>query len=159
MTAPVPGAATDQSTHPPFAAPGESLENYIARMRALSAQARPAPAVPAAQTLEATDGRLGAVLATALTSPSPAAYRAVAAEYRRLNVFDRAHSYLSRAIALDHTDAANYDALARLWRDSGFPQLGLVDAYRAVYLRPALGGGAEHARHDPAGAGQSCARS
>ena len=108
----------------------------MARMRALSAQARPAPAVPAAQTLEATDGRLGAVLATALTSPSPAVYRSGGRGVPPPQRVRPRALVLSRAIALDHTDAANYDALARLWRDSGFPQLGLVDAYRAVYYAP-----------------------
>ncbi|HEX5109961.1 MAG TPA: hypothetical protein VFV95_16025 [Vicinamibacterales bacterium] len=137
VTAPaLPGAAASQSTPLPFVAPGESLEAYMARMRAVSAQARPAPAVPASLTIEASDAGLGAALAKAALTPSPASYRAVAAEYRRLNVFDRAHQYLARAVALDHTDAANYDALARLWRDSGFPQLGLAEAYRAVYYAP-----------------------
>jgi len=136
VTAPIPGAATSQSTQQPSAAPGESLETFMTRMRAVSAQARPAPAVPAARTIEATDAPLAAALVKATSAPSPATFRAVATEYRRLNVFDRAHHYLSRAIALDHADAANYDALARLWRDSGFPQLGLPEAYRAVYYAP-----------------------
>ena len=137
VTAPIPGAATSQSIEQLFAAsPEDSLETFMTRMRARSAQARPVAAVPAAQTIEVTDAPLAAALVKALAAPSPATMRAVAAEYRRLNVFDQAHHYLSRAIALDHSDAATYDALARLWRDSGFPQLGLAEAYRAVYYAP-----------------------
>ena len=62
--------------------------------------------------------------------------RAVAAEYRRLNIVDRAHVYLSRALALNPGDPVTYDAMARLWRDAGFPHLGLADAHRAVYFAP-----------------------
>lgn len=114
----------------------KTLEEYTGKMRTLSNEARPAPSKPRAQTLEATDKGLGSALETAVLTPSPRTYRAVAAEYRRLNVFDQAHHYLSQAVAMDPTDGATYDAIARLWRDAGFPQLGLTDAHRAVYYAP-----------------------
>jgi tetratricopeptide (TPR) repeat protein len=67
---------------------------------------------------------------------TPEAYRAAAREYRRLGVFDKAHEYLNRALALGRRDGATYDALARIWRDSGFPHLALGDAHRAVFYAP-----------------------
>jgi len=72
-----------------------------------------------------------------MLAPSPETLRAAANEYALAGVNDRAFEYLNRSIALAPRDAAGYDALARLWRDSGFPQLGLGDAYRAVYYAPA----------------------
>jgi Flp pilus assembly protein TadD len=104
------------------------------KVRALSAEARP-ERVPAA-TLESLRPRLAAAAAAAAFAPSPETLRAAAAEYARAGVNDRAFEYLNRSIALAPRDAAGYDALARLWRDSGFPQLGLGDAYRAIYYAP-----------------------
>jgi Flp pilus assembly protein TadD len=89
-----------------------------------------------AATLESRDPRLGAALVAATVRPEPAAFRSVAEEYGRLGVFDKAHQYLNKARLLDSRDARTHDALARLWRDSGFPHLGLGDAYRAVYYAP-----------------------
>jgi Flp pilus assembly protein TadD len=111
-----------------------SLAEFIAKFRELSAQARPSrPSLP---TVEATDTRLREALAVQIVAPTAAHMRAVAAEYRRLAIFDRAHTYLSHALAFDPSDPATYDALARLWRDAGAPQLGLADAHRAVYFAP-----------------------
>jgi Flp pilus assembly protein TadD len=105
------------------------------KVRALSAEARPARA--SATTLESTRPGLAAAAAAAAFAPSSETLRAAAAEYARAGVNDRAFEYLNRSIALAPREAAGYDALARLWRDSGFPQLGLGDAYRAVYYAPA----------------------
>jgi tetratricopeptide (TPR) repeat protein len=68
---------------------------------------------------------------------SAEALRAVGLEYARLGIVDRAHEYLNKALTVAPRDAATYDALARLWRDSGFPHLGLGDAHRAHYFAPA----------------------
>ena len=88
------------------------------------------------QTIESTDSQLaGALLASAIL-PSAAAYRRVAREYRRVGVLDQAHEYFGRAVTLEPTDAASYEALARIWRDWGTPALGLADAYRAVHYAP-----------------------
>ena len=51
-------------------------------------------------------------------------------------ILDQAHEYFTRAVKLDPTDAASYEALARIWRDWGTPALGLADAYRAVHYAP-----------------------
>jgi tetratricopeptide (TPR) repeat protein len=89
-----------------------------------------------AATIEATDPALSAALLRVTVLPSADAHRDLAREYRRLGVMDMAHEHFTRAVALDRTDAVSYEALARIWRDWGTPQLGLADAYRAVYFAP-----------------------
>lgn len=115
--------------------PGDSLEAFISKVRALAAEARP-PKNDTAQTVETWDGLLAAALAELERDPSAAHHRAVAQEYRRVGVLDAAHKHFSRAIELDRRDAAAYDGRARLWRDFGFAGQGLGDAYRAAYLAP-----------------------
>jgi len=107
----------------------------MAKFRELAAQARPPRA--AIPTLESTDPGLRAALAAEITAPTAEHMRAVATEYRRLGVFDRAHTYLMRALTAVPDDPVTYDAIARLWRDAGLPQLGLTEAHRAVYFAPA----------------------
>lgn len=116
------------------ARPGDALEAFIAQVRKRASEARSAR-VPAA-TIEGQDPRLGVALTLATTQPSPEAYRAVAREYRRLGVADRASDYLHKALVLDRRDWATYDALARVWRDSGALSLALGDAHRAVFFAP-----------------------
>jgi len=124
------GSGTSRSS----ATPVDSLQTFMAKVRELSAQARPEPL--SAPTVETGDPQLRDTLTASLAAPSPDTFRAVAAEYRRIGVFDKAHSYLTRAVAMAPQDSASYEALARLWRDSGFPHLGLTDAHRAVYFAP-----------------------
>ena len=124
----------DQAAHAPLV--HESLGSYIAKVRALSAVAKP-PRTVAAQTLESWDPRLAAALADLALGPTAQRHRRVAVEYRRCGVLDLAHAHLSAAVRLDPTDAAAYEGRARIWRDWGFPALGLPDAYRAVRLVPA----------------------
>ena len=49
---------------------------------------------------------------------------------------DTAFDHLSAATRLDPRDAAAYDARARIWRDWGFPELGMGDSARAVFYAP-----------------------
>jgi tetratricopeptide (TPR) repeat protein len=116
-------------------APADSLSSYMATFRDAAAHARP-EGRPPVRTVEASDPALAAALLAATAAPSPESYRAVAQEYRRLRVYDKAQDYLSRAITFDPKDALTHDALARVWRDSGFPHLGVGDAYRAIYFAP-----------------------
>ena len=129
-----PDVTIPKPPRPANGQPAESLETFMAKVRKLSADATPRPR---AATLEGQEPQLGAAILAATAHPSPATHRAVAQEYWRLHVFDRAHQYLNKALLLDPRDAATHDALARLWRDSGFPHLGLGDAHRAVYFAPA----------------------
>jgi Flp pilus assembly protein TadD len=106
----------------------------MARVRQRASETR-ADRVPAA-TIEGHDPLLSAALAAAAIQPSPEAYRAVAREYSRLHVGDRATDYLNKALALDRRDWATYDALARVSRDAGSLSFALGDAHRAVYYAP-----------------------
>jgi tetratricopeptide (TPR) repeat protein len=67
---------------------------------------------------------------------TPERHRSVAERYRELGILDAAYDHFDRARQLDPTDAAAYEGLARVWRDWGFPRLGLADASRAVYFAP-----------------------
>jgi Tfp pilus assembly protein PilF len=119
-------SALDQTSHEPL----ETLSEQIRRAR----EARPDR--PPETTIENQDPRLAAALLEATARPGLEAYLAVAREYARLKVADRAHDYLRMALAIDRQSAATYDALARLWRDAGAPDVALGDAYRAVHYAP-----------------------
>lgn len=129
-----PGAPEGSAAAASGQPPGESLETFVSKVRDLASNARPA-GTPTA-TIEGHDPRLIAALAVATAQPGPESYRAVAREYARLRILDRAHDYLSRALAYNRRDWATYDALARVWRDSGSPGLALGDAHRAAYFAP-----------------------
>lgn len=86
--------------------------------------------------VEASDPGLRDALARLALLPSAAAHRDVAAAYLRLAIRDKAYDHYEGAVRLDPKDAAAYDALARLWRDWGFPEHGLADAQRAVKWAP-----------------------
>ena len=116
-------------------APADSLSAYMAKFREIAANARP-DTRPVVRTLEASNPELAAALLAATAIPSPESYRQVAQEYRRLRVYDKAHDYLTGALKFDSKDAITHDALARTWRDAGFPHLGVGDAYRAIYYAP-----------------------
>jgi tetratricopeptide (TPR) repeat protein len=112
-----------------------SLESYIRRIRALSAESsrKTTPSVP---TVESWNPRLSAALLKLALQPTAEQHRRVAIEYRRLNILDRAYAHLDEAIRLEPQDAAAFDARARIWRDWGIAQEGLNDATRAVRLAP-----------------------
>jgi Flp pilus assembly protein TadD len=121
---------------PQSPAPEESLGSFIGKTRELQARA-PATQTPVpGGTLETFDTELGGALLEAQLQPSGVAARRVATAYARYGVFDMAHQYLMAAVKVDPKDAANYEALARLWRDAGFPHLAVSDAHRAVYYAP-----------------------
>lgn len=116
----------------------QALETYMGKVRAMSTAARPPRSAGVlTQTLENWDPELAAALAVLAGAPTAENHRRVAQEYRRVHVLDMAHSHLTAAVGIDGSDAAAYDALARVWRDFGFPAMGFGDAHRAVYLAPA----------------------
>lgn len=116
--------------------PGDSFEGVISKIRHLAATARPTGTKQSGPTIESTDPRLAAALATLQIMPTAAAHRNVAAEYVRLRLLDVAYDHYRRATVLDREDGGAYDGLARIWRDWGLAQLGLGDARRAVYFAP-----------------------
>ena len=129
-------SAAHLTAQPPAPSPKESLASFIEKTKEVQARASTQPVNVFGTTLETFDTELGAALLAAKVNPTSAAARRVAAAYARHGVFDKAHEYLQGAVKNDPRDAANYEALARLWRDVQMPHLGLSDAYRAVYYAP-----------------------
>lgn len=97
------------------------------------ADIRPASSAGLLPTVEASDPALSAALLGLSIAATPEAHLIVAERYRDLGILDMAHDHFLRASQLDSANAAAYAGLARIWRDWGFPQLGLADASRAVY--------------------------
>ena len=87
-------------------------------------------------SLELNDPKLRQALASLAAAPTTERYIDVADSYIRRGVFDRAHDYLTRSVAVNGPNAVVYDALARLWRDWERPEEALAHAYRAIYLAP-----------------------
>ena len=114
---------------------GESLEDYIAKVRQLAATARP-PQIAAATAVENRDSQLRTARAILTVAPTSENHRRVAEAYARLGILDQAFDHFNAALRMNGTDAAAYDGLARVWRDWGYPHLGLGDAHRAVYYAP-----------------------
>jgi tetratricopeptide (TPR) repeat protein len=86
--------------------------------------------------LEGQDPDLKAALLELQKHAGAAEHVRVAERYRRLKILDVAHDHFERARQIDPTEAAAYEGLARIWRDWGFPNLGVGDASRAVYYAP-----------------------
>src|SRR5437867_6835182 len=127
------GAPRSRTNHGPTP---ESLASYIDRVRVVSQAARPRPSL-GVQSVETWDPGLASALLQLAAAPTAAHHRQVASEYRRLGILDVAHAHFTAAVRLDDRDAAAFDGLARIWRDWGFPHLGLDDSHRAVELAPA----------------------
>ena len=87
-------------------------------------------------TVESSDPALARALTRLALLPSADAHHAVAREYRRLRIDDAAFDHLTAATKLAPADATAYDELARIWRDWGFPHMGLADSARAVFYAP-----------------------
>ena len=97
------------------------------------AEVRPASSAALLPTVETSDPALSGALKRLSIAETPEAHLVVAERYRDLGILDMAHDHFLRASQLDGAGAAAYEGLARIWRDWGFPQLGLADASRAVY--------------------------
>src|SRR5262245_59899541 len=74
-------------------APKASLDEYIGKVRELSARARPAPK-PLSPTVESTNPDIAAALAKVAVAPTPENHREAAEAYRRLGLLDRAYGHL-----------------------------------------------------------------
>lgn len=118
---------------PSAAAASEPLDAYIARVRARAQQAIVARTRTTAISVEAADPRLRDALDRLAIAETSDRRHAAAAAYLHAGIVDKAFDQFTAALRLDRTDAAAHDGLARIWRDWGFPHLGLPDAHRAVY--------------------------
>jgi len=87
-------------------------------------------------TVEGTDKALGEALKTLKAAGTAPNHLAVAAEYRRLRILDKAFDEATLALKLDRRSADALEQRAQIWREWGLPQLGLADAQRAVYFAP-----------------------
>jgi tetratricopeptide (TPR) repeat protein len=105
------------------------------KLSAPIADIRP-PARPVSPTVEALNPDLGTALSLVSLSPTAENHRRLAAEYRNAGILDKAVDHFRDAIRLEPKDGWAYEGVARIWRDWGFPQLGLGDAHRAVYFLP-----------------------
>jgi len=119
----------------PSQPPSPTLEEAIGKMRQLMAQAHPEPKA-ALQTLESRDPALAKALSDLHLSPTAERYVDVGEAYRVRGSLDQAYDNYMHALHIDSRRAEAYDGLARVWRDWGFPGLGLGDAHRAIFYDP-----------------------
>lgn len=117
------------------APPPDSLETFMGKVREQSTRSRAKNVSPGA--METSDPALAAALLAVAAHPTASSHRAVADEYLRLGILDMAHEHLSAVLTIDPRNAPAWDGLARIWRNWGFPHLGLADAHRAVFFAPA----------------------
>ena len=79
-------------------------------------------------------------LATALSrnsaSQTAQSQLELARAYYSVGILDKASDLYEVVARRDPRRAAAWDGLARIWRDWGYPQLGLGDAHRAVWADP-----------------------
>jgi len=87
-------------------------------------------------SVEEVDPRLSAALLYETVAPTAANHLRVAAEYRRLGILDLSARHIDQAIAVEPRLGKAHEALAQLWRDWGYPDVGLGAAYRAVFFAP-----------------------
>jgi Flp pilus assembly protein TadD len=116
-------------TAPASLTPEEDLSLHLRSVRELTRRARPAPALVA----ERWSPDLRAAVEEHAAAPTASSMIRLAQAYARLGILDQAREHLTEAARLDPHESAAWDGLARIWRDWGFPQLGLGDAHRAVY--------------------------
>jgi tetratricopeptide (TPR) repeat protein len=102
----------------------------------VAARARRDPSPTLMTTLETRDPELSAAMFELAIGPTSSAHRRVAERYRKLGILDAAYDHFLEASRIQPSDGAAYEGLARVWRDWGFPQLGVADADRAIYYAP-----------------------
>jgi len=134
-----PPAAAGNNTAEPAKSDVGSLQEYIAKMRHVSAAARPPARTTSATTLESRDPELAAALRRVQASPTAESHLAAGELYRQRRVLDAAYRHYNAAAKLQpqSAEAAEvYEGLARTWRDWGLPELAVGDAARARFYAP-----------------------
>ncbi len=89
-----------------------------------------------AEMVERQSEALAAALSRHAATPTRESEIGLAQAYVRAGILDKAHEHFAAAARLDPKDGSAWDGLARIWRDWGFPGVGLGDAYRAVHAAP-----------------------
>jgi tetratricopeptide (TPR) repeat protein len=135
----VAGCATRQAADTSggqAASPAQGVEATAAALRDAARSEMPGLKTNRPAGVEVSDAALAGALKALNDAPTSETYRRVGVEYRRVQVYDKAHEYFTGAIKLDPKNAAAFDGLARNWRDWGVPRVGLSHAYMAVHLAP-----------------------
>jgi len=89
-----------------------------------------------AELAERWSPALGAALARHAAAPTVRNEVELAHVYRDAGILDQAYDHYGAATRLNPRETAAWDGLARIWRDWGYPGLGLGDAHRAVWADP-----------------------
>ena len=113
----------------------DAAPQTLARV-AVSSSDTPVVRAGSATTIEATRPTLGELSRTRAVNPSAENERRLAFEYVTQGILDAAFDHFQAALRLDPHDGQSHEGIARIWREWGFPALGLSSAYRAVYWLP-----------------------
>ena len=89
-----------------------------------------------AQAAEQWSLDLADALSRVADSPGAGHELGLAQAYVRAGILDQGYEHFVAALRLNPRMSAAWDGKARIWRDWGFPHLGLGDAYRAVSADP-----------------------
>jgi tetratricopeptide (TPR) repeat protein len=89
-----------------------------------------------AESAEQWSATLAAALARNSASPTVQSQLELAHAYYSIGILDKASDLYETVARREPRQAAAWDGLARIWRDWGYPQLGLGDAHRAVWADP-----------------------
>ena len=111
-----------------------SLSEYMQQVREFSKRARPDPTN--AETVERWSQDLGSAISRLASEPTVEHEVGLAQAYVRAGILDQAYEHFARAARLDARESAAWEGLARIWRDWGFPDIGLGNAHRAVWAVP-----------------------
>jgi Tfp pilus assembly protein PilF len=100
----------------------------------------PAPSQAArrvsARTLESGNRRLADAMRMQQKASTAESERRLAQEYFNVGVLDMALDHFRAVLKFNSRDPMAHEAVARIWRDWGYPHLGLASAYRAVFWAP-----------------------
>jgi len=94
------------------------------------------PKLSDVQTLEQYNKALAVAKLRAQATPTLENQRALAEEYVKAGVLDAALDHFDAALRLDPHDVPSLDGSARIWREWGYADLALPQAYKAVNQAP-----------------------
>ena len=89
-----------------------------------------------AESAEQWSPTLAAALSRNSASQTVQSQLELAHAYYSIGILDKASDLYEAVARREPRQAAAWDGLARIWRDWGYPQLGLGDAHRAVWADP-----------------------
>lgn len=138
------GCAAHRVSTEPVSAHGQRagadhVQHTVSRAREGPAPVWPRHA-PEAEHLERSDGALEDARALLDVEPTAVHHREMAEAYARSGVRDAAFDHFTAALKLRPRDSRALDGRARVWRDWGFPHLGLADVHRAIFYAPSSPG-------------------